>query len=691
MPKKQDPNGANYAWSKVAVASRNHGDGAVVATNAARAPTLSNNGPDFKAQVNSRSVIAEQQAGVAAAAHEWSSNVQQGVACPPDERLVGPDFKDQIRNVNPERNVADKAAGTEHAVPVGPTFREQEVGLETEITGARRSGPREPSSPGAYPIAQEDPFEVDVPRQHIPAGDHTRTLPAAEVIDESTLRRRIIAESEFAHAEQIDEVSEQRKRRRLQSLIVGLLMTVVLSVVLGAYFGTQNGGRGTTTANAGVTAPTVSPMPSPSPSAAPTRIIFAQQGDDINGLAGTDCDFNGYGVGGLFGTAVSLSNNGTIVAVGWGDQQEYYFRGRALGACASVYLVNIYKCLGGGSGCSRIGFIDNAYGEYSTLRSTDYISVSVSGDGSRVAVADYFVRVYSTGSLDAVGEKNSTFWDAEGDRKVVSLSNEGDLLAVLDMGDGTVVIYEYAEAEEKWQRLGQTIDGQENATEKSLDLSADGNIVAIGADLLWSAEAPCPGDEGLDYVGYNVRVFGYETGKNWTQLGSDIYGEANESLLSEQSLSLSADGKIMAIGSSTRECTYVSYATRQDMGRVRVLQFFEEEGSWVPMGSILYSEKTGDLFGVSVSLSNNGQTIAIGSSLDNGNGSNSGQTTVYRYDGTDWTQLGQDIQGKVNDRSGQSVAISGDASTVAVGAPYSAVYGERFGTARVFAMDGIQN
>jgi hypothetical protein len=61
---------------------------------------------------------------------------------------------------------------------------------------------------------------------------------------------------------------------------------------------------------------------------------------------------------------------------------------------------------------------------------------------------------------------------------------------------------------------------------------------------------------------------------------------------------------------------------------------------------------------------------------------------VYEYDeGADaWVQLGQDMVGNAGDSSGMSVAISGDGRTVAVGAPNSAMLGTDTGTARIFRL-----
>ena len=67
-----------------------------------------------------------------------------------------------------------------------------------------------------------------------------------------------------------------------------------------------------------------------------------------------------------------------------------------------------------------------------------------------------------------------------------------------------------------WTQLGGDIDGEaaEDQSGISVSLSSDGTIVAIGAD----------GNDGNGSSGH-VRVYQNISG-TWTQLGSDIDGEA---------------------------------------------------------------------------------------------------------------------------------------------------------------------
>jgi hypothetical protein len=68
-------------------------------------------------------------------------------------------------------------------------------------------------------------------------------------------------------------------------------------------------------------------------------------------------------------------------------------------------------------------------------------------------------------------------------------------------------------------------------------------------------------------------------------------------------------------------------------------------------------------------MSSDGSTLAIGSWQNDGNGSNSGHVRVYNYNGTALNQAEQDIdEAAASDLSGYSVSLSFDGDIVAIGA-----------------------
>ena len=92
------------------------------------------------------------------------------------------------------------------------------------------------------------------------------------------------------------------------------------------------------------------------------------------------------------------------------------------------------------------------------------------------------------------------------------------------------------------------------------------------------------------------------------------------------------------------------------------------------------------LFGYSVSMSENGQRIAIGSPLSDNNGKDSGKVEIFEFNGTDWIQIGNDIIGdEEGDRLGYNLEISSSGNKLIIGAPNS---NEISGKVKLFEFNG---
>ncbi|MEL0041245.1 MAG: hypothetical protein VW685_07995, partial [Ilumatobacter sp.] len=136
------------------------------------------------------------------------------------------------------------------------------------------------------------------------------------------------------------------------------------------------------------------------------------------------------------------------------------------------------------------------------------------------------------------------------------------------------------------------------------------------------------------------------------QLGADIDGEAADDY-SGWSVSLSSDGTILAIGG------HLNDGNGSNAGHVRV---YEWNGSaWTQKGGDIDGEAADDYSGVSVSLSSDGTILAVGATLNDGNGADSGHVRVYEWNGSAWTQKGGDIDGEAaGDQFGRWVSLSSD-------------------------------
>ena len=160
----------------------------------------------------------------------------------------------------------------------------------------------------------------------------------------------------------------------------------------------------------------------------------------------------------------------------------------------------------------------------------------------------------------------------------------------------------------------------------------------------------------------------------WTQRGQNINGKSSWDY-SGTSVSVSADGTILAVGE-----IYGS-----NSGSVRVWEWNSTTSLWVQRGQDVDGEVSGDQSGSSVSLSADGTIVAVGAYTNDGNGSNSGSVRVWEWNGTLWVQRGEDIDGEAaSDLSGTSVSLSANGTIVAIGAPYNDGNGSNSGRTRVF-------
>ena len=334
---------------------------------------------------------------------------------------------------------------------------------------------------------------------------------------------------------------------------------------------------------------------------------WAQVGQDIDGEAAGD----------FSGGAVSLSADGTIVAIGADSNDD---NGTSAGH------VRVYQNTSGT--WTQIG--QDIDGE--AANDSSGFSVSLSADGTIVAIGAIFNDGVNGGS------------------------------------SGHVRIYAY-NGIDTWIQQGQDIDGEaaSDRSGQSVALSADGAIVAIGANFNAGVNGTFSG---------HVRIYQNNSG-TWTQIGQDIDGEA-ASDVSGESVALSADGSIVAIGAIGNDDNGTS------AGHVRVYQ--NNSGTWTQVGQDIDGETTMDLSGAAVSLSADGTIVAIGATSNDGNGSNAGHVRIYQNNSGTWTQVGDDIDGEAaGDDSGEALTLSADGSIVAVGAyRNNGVNGADYGHVRVY-------
>ncbi|MFD2566964.1 T9SS type A sorting domain-containing protein [Pseudotenacibaculum haliotis] len=380
-----------------------------------------------------------------------------------------------------------------------------------------------------------------------------------------------------------------------------------------------------------------------------TLNIFSQTqlGNNITGVSGGD--ESGY--------SVSLSSDGTIVAIG---SPLNDMNGQDAG------LIRVYKFNNGTLSWEQHGndILGAAAGNQAGY------SVNLSNDGSILAIGERFngsnneglVRTYSYNTNNNTWEQlgNDINGASSGDQSghSVSLNSDGTIVAIgapfHNIDNGKVNVFSYNTNTSIWEQLGSDIIiGNSSRFGFSVSLSSDGHTLAIGA---------ISGIEGGSRSGL-VQIYTYNTNTDvWEQQGSTIPGESSNDD-SGYSVSLSSDGSIVAIGAPFNN------GSGPSSGHVRIYGYDSNSGDWEQLGNDIDGEFAVDDSGVSVSLSSNGSIVAIGARGSNGL---RGQVKIYRYNNTleIWEQLGMNIVGNFDSTAGTSVSLSSDGSIVAVGAPH---------------------
>jgi len=126
-------------------------------------------------------------------------------------------------------------------------------------------------------------------------------------------------------------------------------------------------------------------------------------------------------------------------------------------------------------------------------------------------------------------------------------------------------------------------------------------------------------------------------------------------------VSISQDGNVIAMGSPR--------GGAQGGGSVLAFRYNETSSGWDSYGSVTEGSMT-DAEGYSISLSGTGSTMVVGNprSANLAGESNAGKAVVYYTDGSGWNMLGQEMYGEaVAALSGTSVAMSQDGSIVVIG------------------------
>jgi len=294
------------------------------------------------------------------------------------------------------------------------------------------------------------------------------------------------------------------------------------------------------------------------------------------------------------------------------------------------------------------------------------------------------------------GEEDEFGWQ-------VTLSDDGATLAVAaieedsnatgvdgdetnDTNAGAGAVYVFALSNQQWTQqayIKATNTDAEDEFGYALDLSGDGNILAVGS----KGEAS-DGDQTNNLIPNSGAAYIYtRVGLNWTSTSYIKASNIGQADKFGSSISLSQDGMTLSVGAFGEGSSSTGVAGDQldnsatQSGAVYIFGF--DGLSWQQEAYIKASESTDvlDSFGISSALSDDGTQLVVGAyfedsssvGLEGNQGDNSSEKSgaVYSYykDSNGFWTEGAYVKAPntdTDDRFGRSLALSGDGSTLAV-------------------------
>ena len=304
------------------------------------------------------------------------------------------------------------------------------------------------------------------------------------------------------------------------------------------------------------------------------------------------------------------------------------------------------------------------------------ISVGVSGDGSTAiigAIRDEDSNGVEVGSA-YVFSRPGGGWQiklaaTDGDNvdrfgSSVGVSDDGTTAIIgADFdedpnGTGAGSAYLFRRGDGSWQeraKLAASDGDSDDNFGDSVGISGDGNTVVVGAS---QDEDPNGTGAGSAYVFRRINGSWQERAK---LAASD--GDSDDNFGS--SISISGDGNTVVIGAD--------FGRDIDAGEVgSVYVFTQAGGNWQQQAKLAASDgDNGDRFGSSVDVSSDGTTAIIGADFDEDpNGRAAGSTYAFTRMSGGWQEQAKLAAGDGNsgDRFGSSVGVSNDGNTAVIGA-----------------------
>lgn len=295
-----------------------------------------------------------------------------------------------------------------------------------------------------------------------------------------------------------------------------------------------------------------------------------------------------------------------------------------------------------------------------------------------------YLKASNTDKDDQFG--NAVAISADGNTVAVSANNEdsnakginGNQIDHSALNSGAVYIFTRSSNAWKQQAYLKALNTHKGYQfGSSLSLSNDGATLAVGSTGEASSATGINGnqnDASMEGAGA-VYIF-TRSGTNWTQqayIKASNTGEAEDGDQFGYAVTLSGDGNTLAVGAVSEDSAATgingNQADNSADGAGAVYVFTRSGSSWAQQAYVKPWNTTarGALFGYSVGLSDDGNTMAVGAYDEDGG---RGAIYIFTRNGAAWAQQArmQASNAERGDSLGCSLAISGDGNTVLAGA-----------------------
>ena len=239
-------------------------------------------------------------------------------------------------------------------------------------------------------------------------------------------------------------------------------------------------------------------------------------------------------------------------------------------------------------------------------------------------------------------------------------------------------VYVYARSESGWSQQGfikASNTGLNDQFGSSVAISGDGNTLAVSAAFEDSGATGINGNENDNSVGQSGAVYVFvRSGTNWSQqayVKASNTGDASDGDTFGTTIALSDDGGTLAVGAPSEDSADTEINSNQldnsAMAAGAVYVFARGPGGWSQQAYVKSSNTTTNtLFGYSVALSADGDTMATGVYDEDGG---RGAVYIFNRDDSTWSEQArlQSSNREGGDSMGSWVAISDDGNTVAAG------------------------